>query len=105
MRAWILLVLVAGCADEERLNARWDAFVADHAACEVAEDCALVYPGCPLGCFNAVNVAFVDEAEAEAARLVRAYERWGRACVYDCAAAGPPTCDDGRCAVEADFGE
>jgi hypothetical protein len=100
MRWWFPL-LCAGCwVSESRLDDAWALFVDDHNGCDVAEDCALVFPGCPLGCFEAVSVAHRDEAQAYADRLVRRYERGGRACDYDCMAPAPPRCDAGRCRVD-----
>ena len=79
MRAWMVLVLsLVGCGDVEQA---WDEWVDEHNSCEVAADCALVFPGCPLGCATAVNVEFVDDAEAKASRLIGRYERFGRS--YD----------------------
>ena len=96
MRAWMVLVLsLVGCGDVEQA---WDEWVDEHNSCEVAADCALVFPGCPLGCATAVNVEFVDDAEAKASRLIGRYERFGRSCDYDCIATEEPVCNDaGRC--------
>lgn len=91
------LALVA-CVTEEGIQERWDAWVDDHDACEVADDCGLVYPGCPLGCYDTVHVDFVEEAEAEADRLITRWERGGRACDYGCMEAPDPVCSDaGEC--------
>ncbi|TNE85913.1 MAG: hypothetical protein EP330_23530 [Deltaproteobacteria bacterium] len=96
MRLLPFLVLV-GCASEASVQARWDAFVDEHASCDTVDDCAVVYPSCPLGCYEAVSADAVDEANAEADRLIRAYERGGRGCDYDCDIEPALTCDAGRC--------
>ncbi len=96
---WWALV---GCASEEQIQARWESFLDENTSCEVAEDCALVSPGCPLGCATAVRADAVDEAEELAARLIRQYEAGGRSCAYDCVAFEGVTCDAGRCALVPD---
>jgi hypothetical protein len=101
MRLIIPLAMLGllGCASEEGVQRRWDAFVAEHSECEFADDCAIVYPGCPLGCFDTVNVEHVEEAEDLADRLIRQYESFGRSCDYDCAEAPDPVCDAGSCTL------
>jgi hypothetical protein len=99
--AALLLVAAAGCAPgEEEIQQKWDDFVADHNACSAAADCTLIFPGCPLGCFVAVSADSKSEAELEASELIEAYESGGRGCDYDCLAAGPVACVEGRCEVE-----
>lgn len=94
---------LAACASEEKLQAEWDGFVAEHATCEVPEDCVLVYPGCPLGCADAIQSDAAQEATELAAKLVSRYERGGRACDYKCLAF-TADCQAGTCvAVEVDF--
>lgn len=98
---WVVSVVLFGCgASEQSVSDRWDDYVDEHNTCIDANDCAVVYPGCPLGCFTAVSSDNVAEAEAEAERLVRAYERWGRRCDYDCLPNISPTCEAGRCDVQ-----
>lgn len=104
MRAIVWLSVLVGCASEEAIQEDWDAFVAEHQSCEVAEDCVVIYPGCPLGCFVAVSADAEQEAIDEAEKLISRYERGGRVCMYDCLAAGEPTCDAGVCAVEGTTG-
>lgn len=88
---------VGACLSMDGAKDRWLAWVADHDDCEVADDCVVVYTECPLGCWSAVNAEYEAEAQREADDLVQAYERGGRACAYDCLAAGPAACTDGRC--------
>jgi len=95
----VVLLAATGCASEERIQDQWDDWVDENNTCEVADDCALVYPGCPLGCFTAVSADAVDAADEKADDLIRRYELGGRACDYDCMAAGEPVCDAGVCAV------
>jgi hypothetical protein len=97
-----LAVACAGCArSEEDIQREFDEVVAGANECADAVECVLVFPGCPLGCFVAVNEANAAEVEQRAQELVDAYQSGGRACQYDCAAPGPITCVAGRCEVEA----
>ncbi|HLM75780.1 MAG TPA: hypothetical protein VK459_23860 [Polyangiaceae bacterium] len=99
----LLIALSAlGCGrSEEDIQTEWDETVAASSACQSAADCVLVSPGCPLGCFAAVNSAKKAEVEAKAAELIDAYESGGMACVYSCVAPGPLECVSGKCAVGA----
>lgn len=92
-----LLFLTAGCVTEEGIQQKWDDYVADHNSCQAASDCVSIYPGCPLGCFEAVSASDKSDAEAEAARLVDKYESGGRACDYSCVEPGPLVCEAGHC--------
>jgi hypothetical protein len=95
-----LLLCAAGCSpSEEDIQAEWDETVAASNACQSAADCALVSPGCPLGCFAAVNSAKKAEVEARAAELIKEYESGGMACAYSCLAPGPLECTGGQCTV------
>jgi hypothetical protein len=98
-------VLFTGCLSADRAGEKWDDWVADHSTCEVDDDCALVYPGCPLGCADAVSADDLEAAEAMADELISRYELPGRGCDYSCVPVGDPYCDAGACAVgEADTG-
>lgn len=100
MRLLALCVFMTGCAiSDERAEERWDDWVDANNSCETADDCVVVYPGCPLGCFTAVSADSEQASRDEAERIVSAYERGGRSCDYDCIGAQPPTCDDGVCSV------
>ena len=96
-RSFILLVLM-GCG-EEAVQRAWDEYVSDNNACEVDEDCGVVYPGCPLGCATAVRADVLDDARDRAEELIRRYERFGRSCIYDCLGDLGATCDGGVCEV------
>jgi len=99
-RVLLLGALAAGCgASEEEVQAEFNAFVADHDGCQAATDCALMSPGCPLGCSTALRADAVDEAEALAEDLVDDYERSGTHCDYECVGAQRVACTDGACQV------
>ncbi len=103
MRFWILCTVMGGCAiSSERAEERWDESVDANNSCETADDCVVVYPGCPLGCFTAVSADAEQQATAEAQSIVDAYERGGRSCEYDCLGSLPPTCDAGVCNAAPD---
>ena len=96
-----VLALLTACATEAGIERRWDAWVADHQSCETVDDCGVVYPGCPLGCTEAVSAEAVEEGQALADRLIRRWEAGGRACAYDCLPEAPLECVQGACT----FGE
>jgi hypothetical protein len=95
-----LACLAAGCASSEQIQAEFAAHVEDSNECTSDGECAVIYPGCPLGCSVAVNIEHAEECEAYAADLIASYERGGTRCEYDCIAVSPPYCDEGRCAVD-----
>lgn len=82
------------------LQAEFDAFVAQHNSCTSDADCTLVDPGCPLGCYAAVNLESVGATEAKAQELVDEYQSSGQACNYDCIAPAPIRCEAQHCTVE-----
>lgn len=92
-------LLASGCASEEQLRADFDAHVEESNACVDDAECALISPGCPLGCFAAVRADRLESCEAYAARLVERYELGGASCEYDCIAPGPLRCEEGRCSA------
>lgn len=98
-RALACTALLAGCISADTADERWQAWLDEHDSCEVAEDCVVIYPGCPLGCTAAVAAEHEQDAVDEAARLIKSYERAGRACDYDCALSGPAECESGSCVV------
>lgn len=101
-RALLLLALLAsGCMSADEANAAFAAHVEESNHCASDDECTVVYPGCPLGCWAAVNVEHAAACQAYAADLIASYERADASCAYDCIAAGPPYCDDeGRCRVD-----
>ena len=105
MRLALLLIMLlsaaTGCSppSAEEVQAEFDGFVASRRACQRDEDCGLISPGCPLGCFTAVNVRSVKEAEALARELIDDYESAGRACEYGCIAQCGARCAEQTCEV------
>ncbi len=87
-----------GCApSEEEVQDEFAAFIASRRGCEQDTDCAVVYPGCPLGCYVAVAEEHVEAVEKKARELVEDYERAGRSCDYDCMEPPEPVCRAGGC--------
>jgi hypothetical protein len=101
----VVFFIALGCAScarsEEDIQQELDDVVAAASACADASECTLAYPGCPLGCFVAVNAAKKDDVEAKARELINSYQSGGRSCAYDCAAPGPLECVEGHCEVGA----
>lgn len=75
----------------------FEAFVEQNNTCTADDECVVVWTDCPVGCFVVVNESRTEATQAKARELVEQYEAGGRACYYDCAAAGAPRCEDGRC--------
>jgi hypothetical protein len=100
----VLIPLATACgASEEDVQAEFNAFVADHDDCQAATDCALISPGCPLGCSVALRADAVDEAEAFAKDLIEDYERGGASCDYGCTGAQRVACTDEVCQICPDL--
>ncbi|WP_437622981.1 hypothetical protein [Sorangium sp. So ce1151] len=103
MRAkWMVLLLVglvgASCAkSEEEAQEEFDAIVAESNACNDVSECVYASPGCPLGCWVAVNSAKKAYVEEKARALIEDVERGGQHCEYECAVQGPLECVEGRC--------
>jgi hypothetical protein len=93
---WASLLLLACAPSEEEVRADFDEFLTTRTACASADECVLVYPGCPLGCAVAVHRDFETETRSRAAELIDDYESGGRACAYDCLAM-QAACSSGRC--------
>ncbi len=99
-----LLLLSACVPSEAEVQDQWDQFVSENNSCQTVDDCAMVYPGCPLGCGTAVSASAEGEARALGESLIAEYERRGQECVYDCAGL-VPACESGTCvAVVEDTG-
>lgn len=99
-----IAVACAGCARSEAdVQQEFADVVASANACSEAAECVMVSPGCPLGCFVAVNASHEDEVEAKAQDLIDSYQAGGRSCAYDCVAPGPLVCAEGHCAVGAEL--
>jgi hypothetical protein len=96
--SWSLWVATASCApSEEELQEEFAEEVARSNTCEEASDCVIVWPGCPLDCWVAVNAEQRTRVEAKARELIDEYESGGRACDYLCIDAPEPACAEGRC--------
>lgn len=65
--------------------------------CSAPEDCVVLYPGCPLGCYAVVNQA---EETAVQSMIDDYFDTHGHMCDYDCIAIGEPRCENSRCVVE-----
>jgi hypothetical protein len=99
-----LLLLVCGsCAapSEEEVRAEFGSFVEKHNACADASECALIYPGCPLGCYVPINVESAEKAKAKAKELIDDYQSGGQACAADCLEATPLACVNHKCELTA----
>lgn len=97
--AFAATLLPACGPSEEEIKADFAAFVDSANRCEVAADCALVYPGCPLGCYAAVRADRAEEAMRYAAELISDYESGGASCQYDCVEPPRLTCVQLRCGL------
>lgn len=95
----LVVPMLTACLSFEQAGNRWQDFVLENQDCDVAEDCAIVYPGCPLDCATPIRAEALDEAENVADRLIRRYELPGRMCAFDCVAFDDPICDAGVCAL------
>lgn len=93
----LALSCASGCSMEQ-VDARWEDWVQRHNECELPQDCVLVYPGCPLGCYSAVNAEHEEDAYRVADELVRQWSMGTRGCAYDCISA-EVDCVDLRCEV------
>src|SRR5689334_5156580 len=104
MRLWSVIAWVAlaapGCAPSEaEIKREFGDFVSKHAACTSDADCALISPGCPLGCFVAVQKSAASEGERLGRELIEDYESGGSSCEYDCVVVCGVACQANACAV------
>ena len=82
----------------QAVQAQFDAFVQTANACETASECAIVRPGCPLGCFVAVRQDRMEDVEAKARQLIAEFSLGGtRICLYLCQPEGAVSCTQNRC--------
>ncbi len=94
---WCTLSACGRSADD--VSEEFEAAVAEANDCVSSSDCVLIFPGCPLGCFTAVNRAREAEVRAKADELIADYERGGAACAYSCIQPGALVCEGSNCAV------
>ncbi len=87
--------LALGCLSEEDVEAA----IEDAGYCTESSECVVIYPGCPLGCYAAVNTAEVGAIEK---KIEKFHKQQGSECLYDCATHADPFCENGQCIVEAD---
>ena len=72
---------IGGCApSEEEIKQEFGEFVSKHVACTRDTECALISPGCPLGCSVAIQAGAASEGERLGRELIDDYERGGTAC-------------------------
>ena len=91
---------VACAPDEEDVKEDFARVIARSNACKADSECVSFSPGCPLGCAVAINREHETVVRREANALIEDYERWGRACAYECISGlGQPTCTDNKCAI------
>ena len=88
----------ASCAkSEEEIQEEFDAIIAQSNACDDVSQCVYASPGCPLGCFVAVNSAKKAYVEEEARALIEDTDASGRTCLEGCPVPGSLECTEGRC--------
>lgn len=103
--ATVFCVVAAGfgCGPSEgQIRDEFRRYVHGANQCEEARECALVYPGCPLGCFVAMRSDRAAEVERKAQQLIEDYESDTTSCEYGCPPPGAVQCVDGRCSVEVE---
>jgi hypothetical protein len=81
----------------EALRKQFEDYVETVNACVSDNECTVIFPDCPLGCFVAVPEARRAEIEAKAQSMLTAFGGGRTVCAYNCAASGPATCTDRRC--------
>lgn len=97
--AWSALAAL-GCAPSEvEIKREFRDFVSKHVACTSDADCTLISPGCPLGCFVAVQKSAASEGERLGRELIEDYESGGSSCEYDCVAVCGAACEANTCSV------
>jgi hypothetical protein len=74
--------------------------VAASNTCQSADECTVVSVGCPLGCGVAVNRNQAARVQKGGEDLIADYERYGRACAYDCITQQQLVCVAQRCAFD-----
>jgi hypothetical protein len=93
----VCALAASACApSEEEIQEEFDEFLSTRNSCSDVSDCALVYPGCPLGCAVGVNKAHAADVKAKAEELIEDYESGGQACAYECLQT-EPACTACRC--------
>ena len=90
----IVLLFSPACVSEEQVEREME----DANYCVTAEECVVIYPGCPLGCWSFVN----EEEEGRIRDLVESFfdQQVGEQCMYDCAGHGEVRCENDRCVAD-----
>jgi hypothetical protein len=99
----LTLLGMHGCApSEDDVKHDFMKLVAASNACQSADDCTILSLGCPLGCGVAVNRKQAARVQQGGEDLIADYERYGRACAYECVAPAPvATCVALHCALDS----
>ena len=88
-----------GSLSEEEAREEFDMAVRQANACRTVDDCVLVMPGCPLGCWAAVSSGAEAQIEETAAELIAEHNSDGTGCAYRCPASPAIQCVENACAL------
>jgi hypothetical protein len=84
----------------EAIRPAFEKLVSEHNSCLRSSDCAVVAPGCPLGCYVAVRSSDVRIVESRARELVEQNAPECR-CTYKCTPEPRPLCTNGTCTTDS----
>jgi len=101
----MLLWWTVACVSLVDTQREWKSYLDGLPDCDVDADCAIIEPGCPLGCYASVPLDSRSEAEPVAADLVDQYRTGLRPCTYECGPRPMGICDDKRCETGVDPGD
>jgi cytoskeletal protein RodZ len=82
------------------IETKYQSAVARSNACQKATDCAVISPGCPLGCWSAVNAANAGQILHVAEQLRNEQKKPIGNCMYKCTAKPEPNCVNGQCTFQ-----
>jgi hypothetical protein len=92
--------LLAGHGKSEgQVQREWQRYLRTVNACSEDQDCVVINLPCPLPCWSAVRRTKEKQATEKAQRLVRAYNKGGPGCVYDCELPSSPRCEKKKCTL------
>lgn len=90
------------CAEKQvRLRSEFAEAMVEYGRCEGPQDCQVVQPGCPFGCFVAAASKHADDV-SRLADEIRVRNEPGCVCKYRCVEAPPVSCLEGRCVLKTD---
>lgn len=89
-----MLLLVVACTPLVEVQGEWDRYLDSLPECETDDDCTVIEPGCPLGCYAGVPVGFEADAREVAAELVDRYRGPLRPCAQECTPPPAPDCPE-----------